>query len=92
MNPNILEAITNQQVLQTVMLTPSLLLAEAWKASEFKDFYVQIFRNLFEHNPQQLKALSEQSAWARHVVEQFGFSAERAQHYHYLWEITEREV
>ena len=25
-------------------------------------------------------------------MEQFGFSVERAQHYHYLWDITEREV
>ena len=50
MNPSILEAITNQQVLQSVMLTPSMLLTEAWKASEFKNFYLQIFRNLFEHN------------------------------------------
>lgn len=51
------------------MLTPSMLLTEAWNASEFKDFYVQIFRNLFEKNDQQLKALTEGSAWAKHLVE-----------------------
>ena len=66
LNPNILESIPNQQVLQSIMIAPSILLSEAWESKEFKDFYLSIFHNLpcfyvanlFEDSDDQRKLLA----------------------------------
>jgi hypothetical protein len=53
LNPNILETIPNVQVLQSVMLSPSAILSEAWETEEFKNFDTSIFNNLFEDTPEE---------------------------------------
>ena len=57
LNPNIMETIPNQQVLQSVMLAPSIILTEAWESPEFKSFYTSIFNNLFEDTDEERKLL-----------------------------------
>lgn len=59
LNPNILETITNQQILETVLLAPSIILKEAWESQEFKSFYTSIFNNLFEDSAEELKQLDQ---------------------------------
>lgn len=39
------------------MLAPSIILSEAWESPEFKNFYINIFNNLFEDNDEEQKLL-----------------------------------
>jgi hypothetical protein len=61
LNPNIMETIPNEQVLQSVMLAPSIILTEAWESQEFKSFYTSIFNNLFEDTAEEKKSLEIQT-------------------------------
>ena len=61
LNPNILETIPNQQVLQSVMIAPSNVLKEAWESPEFKGFYTKIFNNLFEDSQEERRVLEEET-------------------------------
>jgi len=44
------------------MLAPSIILGEAWKSQEFKNFYTSIFNNLFEDTPEERKILREEGS------------------------------
>lgn len=106
LNPNIMETIPNQQVLQSVMLAPSIILTEAWESQEFKSFYTSIFNNLFEDTADERKLLNGQTALSAtstpdqppppliHLTECFGYRSENwsAEKYHYRWNITENEI
>jgi hypothetical protein len=78
LNPNILETIPNVQVLQSVMLSPSAILSEAWETEEFKNFYTSIFNNLFEDTPEEQKILSEivssERSLLKHLPDCFGYN------------------
>ena len=103
LNPNIMETIPNQQVLQSVMLAPSIILTEAWESQEFKSFYINIFNNLFEDTSDERNLLAAQTTTSAsldqsppllHLTECFGYRSENwtAQKYHYKWNITENEI
>jgi hypothetical protein len=44
------------------MLAPSIILSEAWESPEFKNFYINIFNNLFEDNDDELNLLRAQTS------------------------------
>jgi hypothetical protein len=99
LNPNILETIPNEQVLQSVMVAPSIILCEAWNSQEFKNFYTSIFNNLFEDTPEERKILLEEGsvehAALKHLPHSFGYDEkkwESGNRYHYRWNITEEEI
>lgn len=99
LNPNILETIPNQQILQSVMIAPSIILSEAWKSDQFKLFYTTIFNNLFEDTPEEKRVLDEQTQSEQHgplshLPECYGYTQERWRdgRYHYRWNITSQEI
>lgn len=106
LNPNILETIPNQQVLQPVMIAPSNVLQEAWESPEFKLFYTKIFNNLFEDTQEEKKVLEDKTMQNKtaqneepngelsHLTELFDYTQEKWSEgrYHYRWNITKEEI
>jgi hypothetical protein len=106
LNPNILETIPNQQVLQPVMIAPSNVLQEAWESTEFKLFYTKIFNNLFEDTQEEKKVLEDKTKQIKtvqneepngelsHLTELFDYTQEKWSEgrYHYRWNITKEEI
>jgi len=97
LNPLILELIPNGQALQTPMLTPSSLMAEAWQKQEYKQFQISILGNLFEQSEdehKQLSALTNDKNILSHLKQYYGFTDKQwtSDKYHYLWNISQNEV
>ncbi len=91
-DPSILEAIPNQQVLSQIIVAPSMALKDAWEGGEeFRKFYQSIFNNLHEDNETEKAFLQSQASKALGVFyEQFNF--QKKDRYHFRWNITDSDI
>jgi hypothetical protein len=80
------------------MLTPSPLFHEAWNNPDFKSYYTIILNNLFEDSEEerkQLTSLTAPESSLAHLPKFYNYTQDQwtgSGRYHYLWNITQREL
>lgn len=89
-DPDILEIISNNQVINSILLAPGTLIKQIWESNEFKTLYSEIFSNMHEDSEKEQKYLVDTENKLTHFYNLFNFKKHK--HYHMKWNLSQKEI